>query len=181
MLNLYVDVIVWSVDCGLLPEKVDTTCKTLIPAYIASIMDACQQRWDSKKKNITRKMYRLFWYDYYSVSVVSCFFCCIIHNSLRFLYPRFYHRRNQLKECYSNNEIPLDGGLYLIDYLIEREPNYSQLYQQWERENCQFSDGLYPPSTVQMLVRMYLMQSIPMDTKHYITMYFLLDLCDYHK
>lgn len=44
LLNLYVDVIVWSVDCGLLPEKVDTTCKTLIPAYIASIMDACQQR-----------------------------------------------------------------------------------------------------------------------------------------
>lgn len=71
--------------------------------------------------------------------------------------------------------------LYLIDSVLENEAGGKFLRQQWDRESCGMTNGFYPSVTLQSLLRMFLMPELSTDMKHFIMMYFLLDVCDYHR
>lgn len=71
--------------------------------------------------------------------------------------------------------------LYIIDSILEDEPGGKKLRLQWERESYGMTNGFYPPVTLQSLLRMFLMSNVSTEAKHFIMMYFLLDVCDYHR
>lgn len=71
--------------------------------------------------------------------------------------------------------------LYIIDSILETEPSGKKMRVQWERESGGMTTGLYPPITLQSLLRMFLMPDLSTDAKNFIMIYFLLDVCDYHR
>lgn len=92
-------------------------------------------------------------------------------------------RREELKKVAMKDKYFLmeNASLYIIDSILEKEAGGKALREQWERESCGMTNGLYPPVTLQSLLRMFLMPNLSNDTKHFIFMYFLLDVCDYHR
>ncbi|XP_046671395.1 protein ELYS-like [Homalodisca vitripennis] len=51
-----------------------------------------------------------------------------------------------------------------------------KLTDQWEREGGTTTMGKYPPSSVQSLLRSYLVRGIPIHVKHFVVSYFLYDI-----
>lgn len=76
---------------------------------------------------------------------------------------------NRLSKLLSN--VP-EGGLLLIDAFIYNEAGGSRIIDQWEREG----GGLYPPPSVQSMLRVNLINGIPVHIKHCIMLYFFLDV-----
>lgn len=72
-------------------------------------------------------------------------------------------------------------NIYIIDSILESEKCGKKMRLQWERESSGMTCGLYPPVTIQSLLRMFLMPDLSIDAKHFIMIYFLLDVCDYHR
>lgn len=68
------------------------------------------------------------------------------------------------------------GGLFMIDTVITHEAGGNKLTDQWEREGGGTTLGLYPPPSVQSLLRTYLVRDIPLHIKHFIVSYFLQDV-----
>lgn len=66
---------------------------------------------------------------------------------------------------------------YLIDAIINNDPKGNKLIEQWQHEGCEITKGLYPPSNVQCLLRIYLNAALTDTVKNFITIYFLIDLC----
>ncbi|XP_022175974.1 protein ELYS-like isoform X2 [Myzus persicae] len=71
------------------------------------------------------------------------------------------------------------GGLslYLIDAFVSNEPKGNKLIEQWQHEGGEETKGLYPPSNVQCLLRIYLNAALSNQVKDFITIYFLIDVC----
>lgn len=88
----------------------------------------------------------------------------------------YREKREKLSAKRNNRE---EENLF-IDNLINRE--CSSLRSQWEREGAEVgSSGLYPPPSLQSLLRSYLSdchqdELVDLEHKHQITYYFLLDL-----
>ncbi|KAL5237942.1 hypothetical protein ACI65C_005352 [Semiaphis heraclei] len=74
-----------------------------------------------------------------------------------------------------------DLPLYLIDAIITNEPNGNKLIEQWKHECIEETKGLYPPSDVQCLLRIYLNAELSNLIKDFITIYFLIDVCSVQK
>ncbi|XKL62198.1 hypothetical protein PGB90_002031 [Kerria lacca] len=71
--------------------------------------------------------------------------------------------------------------IYIIDFILENNHKGEKLRMQWEQESGGMSRGHYPPITLQSLLRMFLMPDLPVDIKHFVMIYFLLDVCDYRR
>ncbi|XKL59536.1 hypothetical protein PGB90_000552 [Kerria lacca] len=71
--------------------------------------------------------------------------------------------------------------IYIIDFILENNHKGEKLRMQWEHESGGMSRGHYPPITLQSLLRMFLMPDLPVDIKHFVMIYFLLDVCDYRR
>jgi hypothetical protein len=63
--------------------------------------------------------------------------------------------------------------ILFIDGLVKRECDGNRLSSLWERDG---GTGLYPPPSIQSLLRTYLLDGIPMHVKHCIVIYVFLDL-----
>uniref|UniRef100_A0A1B6DYT2 ELYS beta-propeller domain-containing protein n=1 Tax=Clastoptera arizonana TaxID=38151 RepID=A0A1B6DYT2_9HEMI len=89
-------------------------------------------------------------------------------------------RRVELEYIASHqkNECP-SSGLFFIDALINQECGSSHLTDQWELEGGATTLGKYPPPSVQSLLRIYLIRGIPTLYKHYIVIYFILDVINH--
>eukprot|EP00102_Acyrthosiphon_pisum_P024721 XP_016661931.1 PREDICTED: protein ELYS [Acyrthosiphon pisum] len=70
-----------------------------------------------------------------------------------------------------------DLSLYLIDAFVSNEPKGNKLIEQWQHEGGEATKGLYPPSNVQCLLRIYLNAALSNQLKDFITIYFLIDVC----
>jgi len=70
-----------------------------------------------------------------------------------------------------------DLSLYLIDAFVSNEPKGNKLIEQWQHEGGEATKGLYPPSNVQCLLRIYLNAALSNQVKDFITIYFLIDVC----
>ncbi|XP_050427325.1 protein ELYS-like isoform X2 [Adelges cooleyi] len=70
-----------------------------------------------------------------------------------------------------------NSQLYLIDAIVGHERRGSKLYEQWQNEGGQATNGMYPPANVQCLLRIYLNAALSDLLKNYITVYFLIDVC----
>ncbi|KAE9543994.1 hypothetical protein AGLY_001683 [Aphis glycines] len=70
-----------------------------------------------------------------------------------------------------------DLPLYLIDAFVTNEPKGNKLIEQWQHEGGEATKGLYPPSNVQCLLRIYLNAALSNQVKDFITIYFLIDVC----
>ncbi|VVC44631.1 Hypothetical protein CINCED_3A002568 [Cinara cedri] len=66
---------------------------------------------------------------------------------------------------------------YLIDAIVYNDPKGNKLIEQWQHEGCEITKGLYPPSNVQCLLRIYLNAALTDTVKNFITIYFLIDVC----
>eukprot|EP00102_Acyrthosiphon_pisum_P024723 XP_016661933.1 PREDICTED: uncharacterized protein LOC100571491 isoform X2 [Acyrthosiphon pisum] len=71
--------------------------------------------------------------------------------------------------------------LYLIDAIVTNEPNGNKLIEQWKLECIEETKGLYPPTSVQSLLRIYLNAELSNIVKDFITIYFLIDVCSVQK
>jgi len=71
--------------------------------------------------------------------------------------------------------------LYLIDAIVTNEPNGNKLIEQWKRESIEETKGLYPPTSIQSLLRIYLNTELSNRVKDFITIYFLIDVCSVQK
>lgn len=71
--------------------------------------------------------------------------------------------------------------LYLIDAVINNEPEGNKLVEQWLHEGGDLTDGMYPPSNIQGLLRIYLNVALSDKVKNYIIIYFLIDICSIHR
>lgn len=90
---------------------------------------------------------------------------------------KYFYRRAELHHVAASlKHRPPPSGLYLIDALIKEEGGGSRLTDQWEREGGSITLGMYPPPSIQSLSRIYLLSDVPMFVKHYIVIYFLMDL-----
>ncbi|XP_033641982.1 protein ELYS-like isoform X2 [Asterias rubens] len=87
--------------------------------------------------------------------------------SLRKVYSR---RRSQLQKMCRNSG---DGDILMIDGLVSEIG--SQLSSLWDRKE-EGGTGLYPPPSFHALLDMYLVDTVPVVTKHCIVGYFLLDV-----
>ncbi|PSN36894.1 Protein ELYS, partial [Blattella germanica] len=63
--------------------------------------------------------------------------------------------------------------ILFIDGLVKRECNGDRLSSLWERDG---GTGLYPPPSIQSLLRTYLLDGIPLHVKHCIVIYVFMDL-----
>lgn len=70
-----------------------------------------------------------------------------------------------------------DLQLYLIDAIVNNEPKGNKLIEQWQHEGGEETKGMYPPSNVQCLLRIYLNAALSDQVKDFITIYFLIDVC----
>ncbi|XP_025191116.1 protein ELYS-like [Melanaphis sacchari] len=70
-----------------------------------------------------------------------------------------------------------DMPLYLIDAFVTNEPKGNKLVEQWQHEGGEATKGMYPPSNVQCLLRIYLNAALSNQVKDFITIYFLIDIC----
>uniref|UniRef100_A0A2S2P3S5 Protein ELYS n=1 Tax=Schizaphis graminum TaxID=13262 RepID=A0A2S2P3S5_SCHGA len=70
-----------------------------------------------------------------------------------------------------------DLPFYLIDAFVNNEPKGNKLIEQWQHEGGEATKGLYPPSNVQCLLRIYLNAALSNQIKDFITIYFLIDIC----
>lgn len=70
-----------------------------------------------------------------------------------------------------------DSQLYLIDAIVYNEPKGNKLIEQWQHEGGEATKGMYPPSTVQCILRIYLNSALSDQVKDFITIYFLIDVC----
>lgn len=75
------------------------------------------------------------------------------------------------------------GGsqLYLVDSIVMNEPKGNKLIEQWLHEGGEITRGMYPPTNVQCLLRIYLNAALSDLVKNYITVYFLIDISFTHK
>lgn len=75
------------------------------------------------------------------------------------------------------------GGsqLYLVDGIVINEPKGNKLIEQWLHEGGEKTRGMYPPTNVQCLLRIYLNAALSDLVKNYITVYFLIDICSTHE
>lgn len=75
------------------------------------------------------------------------------------------------------------GGsqLYIIDAIVNNEPKGNKLIEQWLHEGGEDTKGMYPPSNVQCLLRIYLNAALSDLVKNFITIYFLIDVCSSQK
>lgn len=71
--------------------------------------------------------------------------------------------------------------LYLIDAIVTNEPNGNKLIEQWKLECIEENKGLYPPSNIQCLLRIYLNAELSNQMQDFITIYFLIDVCSVQK
>jgi len=75
-----------------------------------------------------------------------------------------------------------DSQFYLIDAIVFNEPKGNKLIEQWLRESGEEdTKGMYPPSNVQCLLRIYLNAALSDLVKNFITVYFLIDVCSSQK
>lgn len=74
-----------------------------------------------------------------------------------------------------------DSKLYLIDAIVNNEPKGNKLIEQWQHEGGEETNGMYPPSNVQCLLRIYLNAALSDQVKDFITIYFLIDVCSMKK
>lgn len=74
-----------------------------------------------------------------------------------------------------------DSQLYLIDAIVNNEPKGYKLIEQWQHEDGETTKGMYPPSNVQCLLRIYLNAALSDQLKNYIIIYFLIDICSSQK
>lgn len=65
----------------------------------------------------------------------------------------------------------------MIDAIVNNEPKGNKLIEQWLHEGCEITKGMYPPSNVQCLLRIYLNAALSDQLKHFITIYYLIDVC----
>nr|XP_015835953.1 PREDICTED: protein ELYS isoform X3 [Tribolium castaneum] len=85
----------------------------------------------------------------------------------------FYnHRRGLLKILNEENFASSDSVLF-IDNLIERECGGKSLEEQWRNDG---GNGLYPPPSLQALLRTYLIDNVDLSYKHSVIIYVFLDL-----
>jgi hypothetical protein len=82
-----------------------------------------------------------------------------------------YFRRSELEKLCRFATDKTD--ILFIDGLVKRECNGDCLSSLWERDG---GTGLYPPPSIQSLLRTYLLDGIPMHVKHCIVIYVFLDL-----
>jgi len=82
-----------------------------------------------------------------------------------------YYRRAELEKLSRSATDKTD--ILFIDGLVKRECNGDRLSSLWERDG---GTGLYPPPSIQSLLRTYLLDGIPMHVKHCIVIYVFLDL-----
>ncbi|XP_023712052.1 protein ELYS [Cryptotermes secundus] len=85
---------------------------------------------------------------------------------------KVYQRRRSELEKLSRSATDKTDILF-IDGLVKRECNGDCLSSLWERDG---GTGLYPPPSIQSLLRTYLLDGIPMHVKHSIVIYVFLDL-----
>uniref|UniRef100_A0A1Y1N0M4 Protein ELYS n=1 Tax=Photinus pyralis TaxID=7054 RepID=A0A1Y1N0M4_PHOPY len=81
-------------------------------------------------------------------------------------------RRTELNSC-SMKKFGAKESLLFIDNLIEKECGAHHLQKQWEDDG---GSGIYPPLSLQALMRSYLVENIKIKFKHHVVTYFLLDL-----
>lgn len=91
---------------------------------------------------------------------------------------RFYQaRRAELKTESDKRPRLIEGltsrDLLFIDNLIDIECNGNILHKQWE---CDGGNGLYPPPSLQAVLRAYLIEDIDIVHKHCLLIYLFLDL-----
>jgi hypothetical protein len=82
-----------------------------------------------------------------------------------------YCRRSELEKLSRSATDKTD--ILFIDGLVKRECNGDRLSSLWERDG---GTGLYPPPSIQSLLRTYLLDGIPLHVKHCIVIYVFLDL-----
>lgn len=70
-----------------------------------------------------------------------------------------------------------DSQLFIIDAIVNNEPKGNKLIEQWLHEGGETTKGLYPPSNIQCLLRIYLNAALSDFVKNFITVYFLIDVC----
>ena len=83
----------------------------------------------------------------------------------------YFNRREDLDRLSRSAADKTD--ILFIDGLVKRECNGDKLSSLWERDG---GTGLYPPPSIQSLLRIYLLDGIPMHVKHGIVIYMFLDL-----
>lgn len=66
---------------------------------------------------------------------------------------------------------------YLIDAIVNNEPKGNKLIEQWLQEGGEITKGMYPPSNVQGILRIYLNAALSDQLKHFVTIYYLIDVC----
>lgn len=92
-------------------------------------------------------------------------------------------RREELKRIGLNDKYFLieNAPPLIVDAVLERDPKGKKLKIQWQRESGGMTIGLYPPVTLQSLLRIFLLPDLSTDIKNFIMLYFLFDVCDYHR
>ncbi|KDR14054.1 Protein ELYS [Zootermopsis nevadensis] len=83
----------------------------------------------------------------------------------------YQKRRAELQKLSRSATDKMD--ILFIDGLVKRECDGDRLSSLWERDG---GTGLYPPPSVQSLLRTYLLDGIPLHVKHCIVIYVFLDL-----
>ncbi|KAK5646681.1 hypothetical protein RI129_005145 [Pyrocoelia pectoralis] len=86
---------------------------------------------------------------------------------------KFYiKRRNDLRKC-CMEKFASKESLLFIDNLIDIECGGHHLQKQWEDDG---GSGIYPPPSLQALLRTYVVENVDISFKHHVVAYFLLDL-----
>ncbi|RZF46756.1 hypothetical protein LSTR_LSTR002619 [Laodelphax striatellus] len=69
------------------------------------------------------------------------------------------------------------ADLLLVDTLLKATPGGKRVISQWEAEGS-LVGGLYPPPSVQSILRIFLVRGVAAHFKHMLIYYFLLDVAD---
>lgn len=85
----------------------------------------------------------------------------------------YYEKRRTELLLGVNMRFTSKKSILFIDNLIEEECGGKHLIKDWEQFG---GDGHYPPSSLQALLRTYLLDDIDVCYKHSVIMYLLLDL-----
>ncbi|XP_038076650.1 protein ELYS-like [Patiria miniata] len=103
------------------------------------------------------------------------------HDESDLLEGQFYYPAASLRKIYARRRLQLqklclhnsDSDILMIDGLVSEIG--SQLTTLWDRKE-EGGTGLYPPPSFHALLDMYLVDTVPVVTKHCIVGYFLMDI-----
>jgi hypothetical protein len=85
----------------------------------------------------------------------------------------FYNHRRALLKILNEEKFSSSESVLFIDTLIERECGGKLLQEQWRNDG---GNGLYPPPSLQALLRTYLVDNVDLSYKHLVVIYVFLDL-----